>query len=224
MTFRGMGHGFGALAFLLGMAVACSTSPEPATQQEAELPYRLSDDECDNLIEITTERVRLESIDGPSKAQQALDAANPAAADLSQYILTLAVEQAFTNLLDRKIIVEEVSGTFRENATDEGYQTAYDLDAPLELGPHETRSLTFRVPMPADRLSASYVLGLAEGSALGMTIAPEVLLNVPESDNCGYPDGMRVQGKSGTVEVQRPVEPSPLLDLLGGLLKAAGHA
>lgn len=63
------------------------------------------------------------------------------------------------------------------------------------------------------------------GTVGGMTIAPVLVITVPESDNCGYPDGMKVRGKEGTVEVRRPVKPDPVLDgVLSGVLKALAHA
>ena len=64
-------------------------------------------------------------------------------------------------------------------------------------------------------------LGLVEGGALGMTIAPVVRIDVPDSDNCGYPAGMIVQAKQGTVEVRRPAGPNLILEIFGALLKAA---
>lgn len=202
---------------------ACSrqTSDEPAHSQEP--PYRLSDEDCDNLVEIRTESMHVEDVAGPSKAQQALDAAAPADADLSKYVLTIAIEQSFENLLDRPLVIEEASATLEDRKTGSSYQSDYDLAERLELAAHETRMLTFHVSMPADRMSASAVLGLLEGAALGMTLAPEVLITVPDSDNCGYPEGMRVQGKRGTVEVRRPVTPGPLDDLFNGILKGVLH-
>jgi hypothetical protein len=216
---------FGAAVLLsvVGLTTACSrqTSGEPA--QSEELPYGLSDEECDNLVEIRNEGMHVEDVAGPSKAQQALDAATPAGADLSKYLLTIAIEQSFENLLDRPLVIEEASATLADSETGSSYQSDYDLAEPLELAARETRSLTFRVTMPADRMSPSAVLGLVEGAALGMTIAPEVLITVPNSDNCGYPEGMRVQGRRGTVEVRRPVTPGPLDDLFNGILKGVLH-
>jgi hypothetical protein len=120
--------------------------------------------------------------------------------------------------------IEEVTATLSDPESETSYDATYELDAPIELAAHESRLLTFHVTVPADRLSSSYLLGLAEGTALGMTIAPVVRITVPDSDNCGYPEGMVVQGKQGTVEVRRPVKPSPVLEVFGALLKAAGHA
>lgn len=101
-------------------------------------------------------------------------------------------------------MIESASATFGDPASGDTYQTAYDLEAPLELAPHESRELSFDVVIPAQQLSGSYLLGLLEGTALGMTIAPVIVITVPESDNCGYPEGMEVRGKEGTVEVRRP--------------------
>ncbi len=84
--------------------------------------------------------------------------------------------------------------------------------------------MTFEIVIPADRLSSSYTLGLLEGTALGMTIAPTVRVSVPNSDNCGYPEGMVVQAKSGTVEVWRPVGDTAILGILSALLKAGAHS
>jgi len=208
---------------LLGFAAACSRPGYDEAAPSQELAYRLSDEQCDNLVEVRTESMSVEDIAGPGKAQQTLDAANPAGADLSQYVLTIAVEQSFENLLDRPLVIEEASVTLADGETGSSYATNYDLEQPIELAAHEVQMLTFYVTMPADRLSPSSLLGLVEGSALGMTIAPELLITVPESDNCGYPEGMRVQGKQGTVEVKRPVEPGPLDDLFNGILKGVVH-
>jgi hypothetical protein len=216
---------FGAAALLSAVCLttSCSrqTADEPAQSQEP--PYRLSEEDCDNLVEIRTETMHVEDIAGPSKAQQALDAASPADADLSRYVLNIAIEQSFENLLDRPLIIEEASATLEDSETGSSYQSDYDLAEPLELAAHETRRLMFHVSMPADRMSPSAVLGILEGAALGMTLAPEVLITVPNSDNCGYPEGMRVKGKRGTVEVRRPVTPGPLDDLFNGILKGVLH-
>ena len=212
-----------ALLLVLASVTACSLTKRDELAPSEELPYRLSDEQCDNLIEIRTEGISVTDIAGPSKAQQAMDAANPAGADLSQYVLTLTIEQSFENLLDRSLIIEEASATIEDGETGSSYETDYDLDAPIELAAQVLVMLTFQVTMPADRMSPSVVLGLVEGSALGMTIAPALLVTVPDSDNCGYSEGMRVQGKQGTVEVQRPVEPSLLGDLFNGVLKGVLH-
>jgi hypothetical protein len=80
------------------------------------------------------------------------------------------------------------------------------------------------VVIPVQQLSGSYLLGLLEGTALGIIIAPVLVITVPDSDNCGFPEGMEVRGKEGTVEVRRPVKPDPVLEgILGGVLKALLH-
>jgi len=209
-----------ALVVSLG---GCALDKRPA-DEGAELPYELSAEECDNLIEIGTEGVKLESVDGPSETQLAKDSVHPEEADLASYRLTFAVEQSFQNLLERRMTIEEISATLSDPEMTTEYEATYDLGGLVELEPHETRRLTFEVVVPANRLSGSYVLGLVQGSALGMTIAPVVRIDVPDSDNCGYPEGMVVQAKQGTVEVQRPVDYGLVGDILDGVLKALLHA
>jgi hypothetical protein len=189
------------------------------------LPYELTDEECDNLVEIETGAVTLTAIDGPSKQQLALDAANPGGANLGEYWLTFTVEQSFQNRLERPLIIEAVTTTLSEPDSETSYEASYDFQAPIELAAHETRQVSFDVKVPADELSGAYVSGLVGGAVLGMNIAPELLIRVPDSDDCGYPDGMLVRGKEGTAEVQRPVESSPAVAaVLGAILKAFGHA
>jgi hypothetical protein len=203
------------------MASGCSLEKEDDLPEP--LPYELSREECDNLIEIRTEGVSVEDVEGPSESQQAKDALNPGGADPGSYHLIYAVEQSFENLLERPIVIEEASATISDPETTTSYDATYDLEQPIELEPHETVFMTFEIVVPADRLSTSYTLDLVEGTALGMTIAPMVRVTVPDSDNCGYPEGMIVQAKSGTVEVRRPVEDTIILGILSGVLKAAAH-
>jgi hypothetical protein len=218
-----IGIGLAGLVLALGLASGACAPLEKKDASQAQLPYELSAEECDNLIEINTEDVALEAIEGPSEEQMALDAKNPQGADLSQYQLRFAVQQSFENLLERPMVIEEVTATLSDPEAETSYDASYDLDEPIELAARENRSLAFHVTVPADRLSGSYVLGLVEGSALGMTIAPTVRINVPDSDNCGYPEGMVVQAKQGTVEVQRPYKPGLVDEILGGILKGLLH-
>jgi hypothetical protein len=205
------------------LVAGCALEKKHDTTEEP-LPFELTREECDNLVEIDTQNVRLSGVEGPGKAQQALDAANPAGANLADYTLTFTVEQQFTNLLDRPLTIEAASATFTDPESGDGYETAYELDAPIELDAHEDVTLTFDVVVPADQLSGSYVLGLLTGTVGGMTIAPLLLITVPDSDNCGYPEGMEVLGKEGTVEVRRPVKLDPVLSgILSGILKGVGH-
>jgi hypothetical protein len=209
-----------ALGLLFG---ACSREGRDDTTEEP-LPFELSREECDNLIEIDTQSVQVKQVDGPGKSQQARDALKPQEANLADYSLTVTVEQRFENLLERPLVIESASATVGDPASGDIYQTAYDLEAPLQLASHESRELSFDVVIPAPQLSGSYLLGLLEGTALGMTIAPVLVVTVPDSDNCGFPEGMEVRGKEGTVEVRRPVKPDPVLEgILGGVLKALLH-
>jgi hypothetical protein len=203
------------------MASGCSLEKEDDLPEP--LPYELSREECDNLIEIGTEGVSVEDVEGPSESQQAKDALRPEDAELASYSITYAVEQSFENLLERRVVIEEASATVADPQAMTSYEATYDLEGPIEIEPHETVFMTFEIVVPADRLSTSYTLDLVEGTALGMTIAPMVRVTVPDSDNCGYPDGMIVQAKSGTVEVRRPVEDTIILGILSGVLKAAAH-
>jgi hypothetical protein len=217
-----MGELIGRVVIFCALGVVASgcglnkSGPEP-------LPYELSREECDNLIEIRSEGLSLEEVEGPSESQQAKDALNPGGADLASYQLVYAVEQSFENLLERRVVIEEAGGTISDPQATTSYEATYDLEQPIELEPHATAFMTFEIVVPADRLSTSYTLDLLEGTALGMTIAPNVRVTVPESDNCGYPEGMVVQAKSGTVEVRRPVEDTIILGILSGVLKAAAH-
>lgn len=200
----------------------CAGGEEPA---DTTPPFRMSRAECANLLEIGTEAVTLDGVEGPSEAQMARDAVSPEGADRSQYLLTFAVDQSFENLLERRMLVEEASAELKDPATGESYETSYELDAPIELAPRELRVLTFYVTVPADRWSADYLLGLTQGAAFGMTIAPVVRVRVPDSDNCGYEDGMLVHAKQGTVEVRRADDHSDavILGILSGILKGFAH-
>jgi hypothetical protein len=216
----------GARGFVIWAAVCVSgcaaDKEEPA---DATPPFRMSRAECANLLEIGTEAVTLDSVDGPSETQMALDALSPESADRSRYLLTFAVDQSFENLLERRMLIDEASAALKDPATGESYEVSYELDAPIELAPQELRVLTFYVTVPADRWSADYLLGLTEGAAFGMTIAPVVRVTVPDSDNCGYEDGMLVHAKEGTVEVRRADDHSDdvVLGILSGILKAFAH-
>jgi hypothetical protein len=48
-------------------------------------------------------------------------------------------------------------------------------------------------------------------------------VTIPDSDNCGYPDGIIVRAREGTLEVRRPVGDDVLLGILSGVLKAFAH-
>jgi hypothetical protein len=206
-----------------GLLIASCALDQAHDPAEEPLPFELSREECDNLIEIDTHGVRVESIHGPDKTQQALDSANPAGASLADYSLTFVVEQTFENLLDRALVIEAASATLSDPESGDEYEAAYDLEEPLELAAHESRELSVEIVVSADRLSSSYLVGLLAGTVGGMTIAPRLLITVPQSDDCGHPEGMEVRGQEGTVEVRRPVN-SPVLDgILSGILKAAGH-
>jgi len=216
------GIGWGVVVFAFAGFGCASASEEP---EDTAPPFRMSRAECANLLEIGTEGVTLESVDGPSEAQMGLDALNPEGADRSQYLLTFAVEQSFENQLERRMLIDEVNAQLKDPATGEAYHATYDLDAPIELSANELRTVTFYVTVPSDRWSADYLLGLTEGAAFGMTIAPVVRVTVPDSDNCGYPDGMLVQAKEGTVEVRRADDhrDAVVLGILSGILKAFAH-
>ena len=48
-------------------------------------------------------------------------------------------------------------------------------------------------------------------------------VTIPGSDNCGYPDGILVHAKEGTLEVRRPVQSDAVTDILGAILKGLAH-
>lgn len=177
----------------------------------------LTDEECGALLEIDTVGSRLEDVEGPSAADAAVDAANPSGAELSGYRAIVAVEQSFRNLLDLPMQIEEASATLEPTGSGERYDTDYSLDAPLELEPGIAERIELLLRVPADQVSPGYMLGLLEGAAT-LDIAPLVRVTVPGTDNCGYPEGMIVRGRSGTVEVERPVELGVLGELFKGIL------
>lgn len=189
------------------------------------LPFRLDAETCDNLLDVHTTAVSVDSLDGPSRAQILRDTLNPSEADLSQYFLRLAVEQDYENLLNRAVVIEGIDATFTDPASGATHQGTFEFDEPIELGPRETRMLTFFVLIPGDSFSIDYLVALIDGAAFGMTIVPNVRVTVPESDNCGFPDGMVVRAKEGTVEVKRPVRTNfdGIALLVEGLLKALAH-
>ena len=94
-----------ALSLLLA---GCTLEKKHDSNEEA-LPFELSREECDNLVEIESRAIHLKQIDGPDKSQQALDAARPAEANLADYSLTFTVDQTFENLLDRPLVIESAS-------------------------------------------------------------------------------------------------------------------
>ncbi len=185
----------------------------------------LTDEQCENLLEIETTDVTHQDTFGPSSAQVAEDTLNPEDADLSQYGIELLVTQDITNLINRPVVVEGVTNTFTSEESNESYESAYQLDEPLEIPPGETRSVEFVLTVRADEVSPEFMLGLMGDAVHNMRIAPQVRVTIPGTDNCGYPDGAIVQGKDGTVEVERPVGGGGVLAaVLGGILKALLHA
>jgi hypothetical protein len=81
-----------------------------------------------------------------------------------------------------------------------------------------------RVTILASEASPGYVLGLLEGSFADARVAPWMKVTIPNSDNCGYPDGIVVRASEGTLKVRRPVEDDVILGVISGILKAFAHA
>lgn len=170
------------------------------------------DDACGTILDIETAGVRQEELITPSEPEIAADAVDPSDADLSEYGVVAAVEQRFVNQLNRTVVIEE-AGAALTPAGAMTYDADYQLSEPIELGPHETRTVEFFVTVGADEAPA-FMSGFVSDAAFGMHVAPYVVVTVPGTDNCGHPDGVVVHGSDGEVEVQRPVECGKLCEVL----------
>jgi nitrous oxide reductase accessory protein NosL len=69
--------GLGTAALAVGLLLGGCAPLAKVDDGEAQLPYELTAEQCDNLIEIRTEGVNFEEVDGPPGEQMALDAASP---------------------------------------------------------------------------------------------------------------------------------------------------
>ena len=203
-----------ALVFL-AITAACSDGGRSNAGQEAGVPSDSADpldDACGHILDIETDGVRHEEFVTPSDAEIAADAIDPSGADQSEYGVVAAVEQRFVNRLNRTVVIEEAGAEL----TPEGrmtYDADYELAQPIELGPHETRTVEFFVTVGADE-APSFMQSFVTDAAFGMHVAPYVLVTVPGTDNCGHPQGVVVHASEGEVEVQRPVECGALCDVL----------
>ena len=210
-----------ALLVLGGFGLACSGSGAASVEADS---GRLSDAECDNIVEIETERMRQDDVVTPSAAEVAADALDPGEANPAEYGVVIAVEQRFINQLDRTVVIENAGAELTPDGV-MTYDASFDLEEPLVLAPHETKHAEFLVTVTAEDASPGFVRGFVLDAALGMQIAPYVHIAVPGTDNCGYPDGVVVRSAEGDVEVERPVSGScgGICDVLGAIFKGMVH-
>ncbi|HWA72587.1 MAG TPA: hypothetical protein VG937_09640 [Polyangiaceae bacterium] len=223
LVHRELRIGFASLAIVAALvAVGCSGSGsgsmEPITP-----PFRVSEDECLHLLDIEPTAVRRDSLIAPASSEAARDAIDPKGADLSHYGVVLLVEQTITNLLDRTIVIEAGGATITDPNLQEAHEAEYTFEEPIVLGPHESRSVEMRVTILASEASPDYVLGLVEGSFADARVAPWMKVTIPDSDNCGYADGIIVRAREGTLKVRRPVGDDVLTGIISGILKAFAH-
>jgi hypothetical protein len=210
------------LAAVVAISAGCSdgmrseAAPDAGTDAAEAL-----DDACGTILEIETDGVRQEELITPSEPEVAADALDPNGADLSEYGVVAAVEQRFINRLNRTVVIEE-AGAELTPAGAMTYDADYQLSEPIELGPHETRTAEFFVTVGADE-TPGFMLGFVSDAALGMHVAPYVVVTVPGTDNCGHADGVVVHGSDGDVEVARPVDCGAFCDVLSGIFKALAH-
>jgi hypothetical protein len=174
------------------------------------------DDACGTVLDIETDGVRQDELITPSEPEVAADALDPNGAELSEYGVVAAVEQRFINRLNRTVLIEEAGAAL----TPEGamtYDADYRLSEPIELGPHETKTVEFFVTVGADE-APGFMLAFVSDAAVGVHVAPYVRVTVPGTDNCGHPDGVVVHASEGEVEIQRPVECGAFCEILFNII------
>jgi hypothetical protein len=90
----------------------------------------------------------------------------------------------------------------------------------VELDAKESVRLKFQMTVMADEASPELMLALCGQGTGSVAVAPFVVIDIPNTDNCGQPEGIRVRGNDGTVKVEKPEKaPALLVEVLGALLK-----